>query len=274
MPRERILISVKTYPTISKKYTEVVCTAGFREDGSWIRIYPLPFRSLEDWDKYKKYQWVELEIEKNITDPRPESYKVTNIDTIELQNIISSGKDRDWAERKSFILGNNKIYESMGELIEKANKTNELSLATFRPTKVIDFVAEEQDRKWDCEKIKELDEKAKQGNLFAKVESDFKRMPKLPYKFFYIFEDCDGNKSKLMIEDWEIGQLFWNCSNMYKCEDTAISKVKEKYLDKFVNDKELYFFLGTTRQFHGWARNPFVIIGLFYPPIANQHSLF
>lgn len=36
MPKERILITVKTYPTLSRTYGETVCTAGVREDGSWI----------------------------------------------------------------------------------------------------------------------------------------------------------------------------------------------------------------------------------------------
>ena len=33
MSKERVLIAVKAYPTLSKKYAELVCTAGFREDG-------------------------------------------------------------------------------------------------------------------------------------------------------------------------------------------------------------------------------------------------
>ena len=44
MALTRVLITVKTYPTISTKYDELVCTAGFREDGTWIRVYPIPFR--------------------------------------------------------------------------------------------------------------------------------------------------------------------------------------------------------------------------------------
>lgn len=44
MVKTKVLITVKTYPAISKKYDELVCTAGFREDGSWIRIYPIQFR--------------------------------------------------------------------------------------------------------------------------------------------------------------------------------------------------------------------------------------
>ena len=44
--RERLLVTVKTYPTLSTKYGETVCTAGVREDGSWVRLYPVPFRSV------------------------------------------------------------------------------------------------------------------------------------------------------------------------------------------------------------------------------------
>ena len=32
MEKQRILVTVKTYPTLSRKYGETVCTAGIRED--------------------------------------------------------------------------------------------------------------------------------------------------------------------------------------------------------------------------------------------------
>jgi len=48
---KRVYILVKTYPTISEKYAELVCTAGVLEDGSWIRLYPMPFRLLTDDQK-------------------------------------------------------------------------------------------------------------------------------------------------------------------------------------------------------------------------------
>lgn len=44
MALTKVLITVKTYPNLSTKYEELVCTAGFREDGTWIRIYPVQFR--------------------------------------------------------------------------------------------------------------------------------------------------------------------------------------------------------------------------------------
>lgn len=47
MAKTKVLVTVKTYPTLSQKYDELVCTAGFLEDGSWIRVYPVPFRKLD-----------------------------------------------------------------------------------------------------------------------------------------------------------------------------------------------------------------------------------
>ena len=42
----RVLITVTTYPLPSRSHDELVCTAGILEDGSWIRIYPVPFKFL------------------------------------------------------------------------------------------------------------------------------------------------------------------------------------------------------------------------------------
>jgi hypothetical protein len=44
-------------------------------------------------------------------------------------------------------------------------------------------------------------------------------------------------------------------------------------MDNF-SGKDIHFFLGTTQLYHGWAKNPFVIIGVFYPPHSDQMRLF
>ncbi len=84
----------------------------------------------------------------------------------------------------------------------------------------------------------------------------------------------NGKESKMMIEDWEIGMLYWNCLKQVEGnESEALILVRKKYIDEF-STKDLHLFLGTTRQFHSWAKNPFVIIGVFYPPIDRRLSLF
>jgi hypothetical protein len=271
----RIFITVKTYPTLSKKYDELVCTAGILDDGSWARVYPLPFRKLDYDNRYQKYQWMELPLVKNESDPRPESYRVLDIDQITMLGD-PVGTKQAWFERKSIIFENNPVYEDLAELINRANK-NELSIAIFKPSKILDFIIKPVDRTWDKQSLDILKAKASQLSLFQTEEElkrEFMVVDKLPYKFSYRFEDSSGQTSTLMIEDWEMGMLYWNCLKQTEGdEDQALQLVKNKYYDAFTN-KDIYLFLGTTRQFHGWAKNPFVIIGVFYPPIENQPSLF
>ena len=270
----KVFITVKTYPTLSKKYDELVCTAGILDDGSWVRVYPLPFRKLDYENRYKKYQWMELPLVKNESDPRPESHKVTDIDQVKLIGD-PVGTKQGWLERKNIIFGNNTVYTDLADLIEKANN-NELSIAIFKPAEILDLVIEETDREWNSESLELLKAKASQLSLFQtqeELEKEFLIVDKLPYKFSYNFRDCKGKESTLMIEDWEIGMLYWNCLKQTEGdENKALELVRKKYIDEF-SSKDLYLFLGTTRQFHGWARNPFVIIGVFYPPIDNQISL-
>jgi len=270
----KVFITVKTYPTLSKKYDELVCTAGILDDGSWVRVYPLPFRKLDYENRYKKYQWMELPLEKNESDPRPESHKVTDIDQVKLIGE-PVGTKQGWLERKNIIFGKNTVYTDLADLIEKANN-NELSIAIFKPAEILDLVIEETDREWSSESLALLKAKASQLSLFQtqeELEKEFLIVDKLPYKFSYKFRDCNGKESTLMIEDWEIGMLYWNCLKQSEGnEKQALELVRKKYIDEF-SKKDLYLFLGTTRQFHGWAKNPFVIIGVFYPPIDNQISL-
>lgn len=65
MKKTRLLVTVKTAPLLSTKYTETVCTAGLLRDGTWIRIYPIPYRLLDKDQRFKKYQWIEVKLEKD-----------------------------------------------------------------------------------------------------------------------------------------------------------------------------------------------------------------
>jgi hypothetical protein len=273
--RTRILILVKTYPTLSKKYSELVCTAGIREDGSWIRIYPIPYRFLEIEQKYKKYQWIEADILRNHSDKRPESYKLVNSNNIKLLETIDT--KNQWQQRKEIILGKVKIFENIKEIIHLANEKNELSLALFKPTRIKDFIIEEEERDWPKDRIEKIMNNFNQQDLFTneeqiKTKKYFQLAKKLPYKFSYKFSDDTEQECTLMIEDWEIGQLYWNCLKKAEGDEReAKEKVKEKYFDYFLS-RDLYFYLGTTREYHGWAKNPFIIIGAFYPPQSKSNS--
>lgn len=271
MALTKVLITVKTYPAISKKYEELVCTAGFLENGDWIRIYPVQFRKKSYNEQYSKYEWIEIDLVKNTSDPRPESYRPVSHDTpIKVLGKINPDGD-SWLERRKFVL--NKVYTNLSLLISEAkDKSICTSLAVFKPTRIIDFVWEEVEREWPADKLAQF----QQLNLFQKVDDKkFEVVKKLPYKFSFIYQDDEGKESKTMIEDWETGELFWNC--YYRSdgnEQKACSDVRRKYFDDFSNTKDLYFFLGTQKVHHFVGKNPFLIIGTFHPKPIIQLTLF
>ncbi|MCK9236230.1 MAG: hypothetical protein M0Q41_10355 [Bacteroidales bacterium] len=274
MAKTKVLITVKTYPVISSKYDELVCTAGFLEDGSWIRIYPIQFRKKSFEEQYKKYDWIELDLVKNKSDFRKESYRPISYDT-EIKILEHLDTKSNWLLRKEIVF-KKKIHTDINGLISEAkNREIMTSLAVFKPAEILNFTIEKVDRVWDKKKL----EKSKQdrsSNLFAQEDEDlFEVVKKLPYKFSYILRDYNGKESKMMIEDWEIGQLFWNCLARHESNESLADKdVKKKYFDDFAKTKDLHLFLGTSQLHHFTGKNPFMIIGTFHPKIETQTSLF
>ena len=245
MALTKVLIAVKTYPTLSAQYDELVCTAGFREDGSWVRIYPIPFRKLEYEKRYSKYDWVEIDLVKNGKDFRPESHKPWSIESA--FNVVGHiDTVNNWQERKNIVL--KKVYTNITQLIAEAkDKKIATSLATFKPTEILDFTIEEVEREWDKEKLATLKAKAQQLHLFQNAENPFEVVNKLPFKFSYRFKDEEGTISKYMIEDWEISL---KRHEGHDREAKACEDVRKKYWDDFTLTKDLYLFLGTIYESH------------------------
>jgi len=151
-------------------------------------------------------------------------------------------------------------------------KTKNTSLATVKPSEIIDFVIEPTERDWKESWRNQM----LQFSLFDMDDKgqgrERKVIRKLPYKYFYKFRTHgDQNPRKLMIEDWELGALYWNCLKTCNGDENEANKlVRQKYFDTFVQQNDIHLFLGTTLQYHFVAPNPFVIIGVFYPKIETQ----
>lgn len=277
--KEKILITVKTYPTLSKKYAELVCTAGVNEAGQWRRIYPVRFRLLNDESKYKKYQWIEADLKKSTSDQRPETYRLDNPDGVVPLDAPLPTSD-NWQRRREDFVDKVDIHVDLGELIKGAHE-NKLSLSLFRPKQWIDLKVEEVGRKWDPKKLAILEQEKRQGNLFKDPETvarEFEVVKKLPYKFSYVFQDTHGKQSKLMIEDWEIGALYWKCLRRSKNDEKqAIKKVRHKYWDVFIQHEQAdtLLVLGTTLEHHNKnAPNPFVVVSVVPLRREIQRRLF
>lgn len=274
IPRAKVFITVKTYPQPSGRYGELVCTAGLLNGEQWIRVYPVPFRFLQESQQYPKYSWITLDLERRTQDFRPESYRPCRGIDEPIQVGAVLGTQNAWARRKDLVL--KEVFTSMKELIARAKSEEHKSLAALKPAEIVDFAIEETDRDWKEKFIAQN----RQGNIFETNEQgEMQSRPvvqKLPYKYSYKFlSEGDDQPRKMMIEDWEIGALFWNCLIKRTDGDEAAANelVRKKYFDEFLEKKDVYLFLGTTLQHHHTSPNPFIIIGVFYPPKTSQLSL-
>jgi hypothetical protein len=255
MERRKILIATKTYPSISKKYRETVCTAGILLDDNekpleWIRIYPIRFRDLESDRRYKKWSIISAEIERNHKDFRAESYRINDVSINVVREI---GTQNNWEERKSFVLPFK--FNSIADIQAQGK-----SLGIIKPESIEKYFDKKTEREWSSEQKAIQD----QGDLF---EPSKELVEKIPYQFGYTFIGMDDKKHSYTISDWEISQLYRNCRNRSKAtslegrENEALSKVRQKLEHEFLSKKDLYFIVGNLKN----HCKVFMIIGLFFP---------
>lgn len=259
--RARVLITVKTYPTPSTTYRELVCTAGIIPGEGFIRIFPVQFRQLPYEQQYRKYHWIDVTIgPPGGRDKRPDSYCPVQ-DSIEILDRVDTADG--WAERKRLILPF--ASNSLEELMRRRKKEDGPSLGIFRPAEVLDFDWTPTDREWSAADHAKL----AQQSLFG---SDRTLLQRLPFEFRYRFR-CGEPRCKshhIMILDWEVGALFLKMREGYNEQD-ALEKVRDKFLyDLCGPEKDTYFYAGTAH----YPKEPWLLLGVFYPPRKVQERLF
>ncbi|MCP4375550.1 MAG: hypothetical protein GY794_05170 [bacterium] len=254
----RVLITVLTYPHPSQKYQEIVCTAGVTENGEWIRLYPVDYRYRPEPQKFHKWQWIEVALGSrgHGNDQRLES-REPDLSTLRLLGDPISTKD-DWLERRQII--DQMPHHTVGQL-EALHSKDRTSLGIVRPKRVLDLKVTPTDREWPA-KYQWL---WKQHRLFGYQKS----LIKLPFKFQYIFECDDSDKTyTAMNEDWELGMLFIK-EREKKGEEVAAQSVRQKFLNEICgDDKDTRFFMGTRHPYNQW-----LVIGTFWPPKQSQGLL-
>jgi hypothetical protein len=256
----KVLITVKTYPIPSSKYDELVCTAGVTECGDFIRLYPVNFRDLPYGKCYKKYQWIEVKARRHTgRDSRKESYR-PDCETIKILGEPIPTVKGDWSERAKFVLAERAV--SMEDLYDRQS-ADRTSLGIFRPKRILDLEIADDDRAWKPSFLAAL----KQARIWEERSVSKEPPRKLPFRFSYRFE-CDDSRCKknhrMMIEDWEVGALFWKLVDEGDSEKQAAEKVKGKFLGDLCGpNKDTHFYVGTILA----HPKSWVIIGVFYPKL-------
>lgn len=261
---ERILILAKTYPSPSAQYVETSCVAGINQDGLMRRLYPVPFRMIEEGSQFKKWQWIEVRIEKANKDRRPESHKLY-VDTISCLDVIESKKE--WGLRWEWL---DKIptFENFND-IEAKRIDGGLSLALLRPKKLISLeITKSRNHDWTEEEKEKLMREQMQGDFFSEAEAkrQVKELRKVPYDFYYRYV-CDSptgeDERRHKIVDWEAGALYWHCRKSHGDDWEKPFRAK---LEEQLGSKDLMFLMGNQHRF----QDQWLIISLVYPPKRKQ----
>lgn len=271
--KERILILAKTYPSPSAQYVETSCVAGISQDGAMRRLFPVPFRMIEEGQQFKKWQWIDVRVEKANKDHRPESHKLY-VDTIACGDVIDTKKE--WSARWEWL---DKIpaFDSV-DAIDAGRLADGLSIALLRPKRLLGLdITKARHQEWTDEEKEKLMREQMQGDLFSEAEAkrQVKELRKVPFDFHYryVCDTPEGEREhKHKIVDWEAGALFWNCRRDHGIDWEAPFRAK---LEGQLGGKDLMFLMGNQHRF----QDQWLIISLVYPPKrkpveVRQGSLF
>jgi hypothetical protein len=259
--RKRLLIWGKTYPEFSRNYYETVCTGAVdAETGKLVRIYPITLRHMKE--PFSLYDWIEADIERNTSDPRPESYRIQQEG---IKTVAKLDTKRGWADRSAWVLRPSNVFQSVRAL-QDAQSSDGTSLGLVKPKQILRVYAKrlsDSDREeWEAHR----EEAIRQKDLFVDAESKTKDLVFMPvqYRASFICNDpACPTKHDMSILDWGVyvlsRKLFRDKGGAAPAEAGTIDRINE-LMD--LDEKDAYFFLGNTKA-HPTA---FMIVGMYYPP--------
>jgi hypothetical protein len=261
LPRERMgmgrpsrfLMLVKTYPIPSRTYAETVCCAGIdAETRDWIRMYPVNFRSLAEYAKFKKWQFIEATWVRSTNDARPESRKVHQ-DSIRAGEFLEPG--RGWTERMRWL---EPLIDPSLESLKTEQLRTEKSLGVIRPKRIKQLIIRPA-AGWDD---KAADELQQLSLLWTESSTPRGDLEQLPFDFLYEFDcddpSCPGNH-QMEVFDWELGQAYRNFRSRYGARGWR-EKLRLKY-EQELPGRDLILLLGTHHRWKSW-----LIVGVVAAP--------
>ncbi len=257
---------VKAYPALSKTYGEVSCIAGVQMTAAgpkWVRLYPVPFRALDDAQQFAKYQPIRVQVEAHRGDRRPETRR-PNRDSIQLAGdpIPSKGA---WSMRRRFI--EPLMAPSMCE-IQRRRAADGTSLGVFRPARVLDLEISERDV--NADKVEIAKAWVAQGSLLDQVPGEEKahqlrELEQIPWTFKLRYECSDpgcGSHTQSII-DWEIAEFY---RRVRDASDWR-GRMRARWIDQLCGpDRDTALFVGNQHQ----HPSSFLVLGVWWPPRRPQ----
>jgi hypothetical protein len=237
-------------------------TGAVREDGSPIRLYPVPLRYLDGCKQYGLYDWIEVPIEKSGADPRPESFKVKG-DAI---TVVGHLDTRDhWRERREAIFRFREWqFDSVGAL-KAAQRSSDRSMGIVSIRSIESVTVRHrapEDEAAFRAKWKDIEA---QRDLF---HPQYKELQYLPYRIRLAWlcagacDECAASPHNMSVLDWGLLEL---------ARKTGSPEQAASRLRSITNPRahDFKLFMGSFRL----RPYQFGIIGLWYPKLNPQTDL-
>jgi len=182
---------VKAAPQVGQRHGETVCCAGIDLYGNWLRLYPVSFRTLEDDQKFGRWDRIKFKWRRPSDDPRIESRRVDQ------QSIEIVGQLKR-SEREKFLAKS--IVTSLSREREAGR-----SFALLKPEK-LEFKIQRKTDDDITEERRSFETLRTQPDLFNTAPV-IPYVP-CPYQFRYKYKIDDGFREGTC-QDWEIEATFF-----------------------------------------------------------------
>ncbi|MEG9883726.1 MAG: hypothetical protein V6Z86_03735 [Hyphomicrobiales bacterium] len=124
------IVIIKAAPQVGQRHGETVCCAGIDLEGNWLRLYPISFRTLDDGQKFGRWDRIQFRWRLPNDDSRSESRRVDQ-DTLQIVGELKK------SERERFL--SSSIVTSLD-----AERNAGRSLAILK-AEILEFKIEDQD---------------------------------------------------------------------------------------------------------------------------------
>jgi hypothetical protein len=208
------VVLIKAAPQVGDKHGETVCCAAIDLHGQWLRLYPVAFRSLEQGQKFGRWDRIKFRWRLPDDDRRIESRRVDQ------HTLAITGKLKK-SERQQFLA--KLVVTSLTREREEGR-----SLALLKP-EIIGFDVERK----SAEELQT--ETAKFAALRAQTDL-FNTKPIIPYqpcpfRFGYRYRTNDGERAGTC-QDWEMEATYYNWSRSHG-EVEALKRIKQTFGENY-----------------------------------------
>ena len=216
--RSKVTILIKAAPRIGETHGELVCYAGIDDAGNWVRLYPVSFKTLEDSQKFGRWDIIEYDWKMPKGDARSESRRIEH-KSLRIVDSLSRRFQKDFVARH--------VVESLEEE-SAANR----SLALIRPSNPV-FVVEKKDASTIAKEteLADLWHQHDNAGLFGATNKAFVPRKVAPHSFKYKYETKDG-KREGTCQDWELEATFLKWRQKYGEQDT-LAKMKHTFGEEY-----------------------------------------